>query len=135
MTTTMQQTALDVPQEAPAPPVDAKGYPLEIEPFGYEDELYGVYSKGHHGAGGELSGSDAFLKAARAYLLEEDDWDAKELDELLEAVGPSFQTWRCIPGRSYDGERLTQFVKAKPGSRGSFPVTVLRVDGRTELVA
>lgn len=110
--------------------MSTRTYPLEIEAFGDgEDEVYGVYSKGHHGTGCELAGGDPFLVAARAYLLKEEDWNAEELDEVLEAVGPSFETWRCVPAPDPYGDRGTRFVNAKPGSRGSFPVTVLRVDG------
>jgi hypothetical protein len=133
MTETMQQQALEVAEVSPEPleaRTGPRAYPLEIQAFGDGDgEVYGVYSKGHHGAGSDLSGPDSFLAAARKYLLEEEDWDAKELDELLEAVGPSFLTWRCVPARGYGIEPLTMFVPAKPGSRGSFPVTVLLVDG------
>jgi len=106
-----------------------KTYPLEIQAFvdTGSEELLGVYSKGHHAAGCELGG-DPFLTAARAHLLEQQGWDPEELDAVLEAFGPSFETWRCVPARDPYGDRGTRFVPAKPGSRGSFPVTVLRVD-------
>jgi hypothetical protein len=105
-----------------------KTHPLEIREItdlGTE-ELLGVYSKGHHGAGSEVAG-DPFLTAARAHLLDQQGWDADELDEVIEAIGVSFETWRCIPTRGYDGW-MVAFRNAKPGSGGSFPVTVLRVD-------
>jgi hypothetical protein len=104
-------------------------YPLEIQEITDlgSEELIGVYSKGHHAGGSELA-RDPFLTAARAHLISQQCWDEDELDELLEAVGPAFETWRCVPARSW-GDWTVMFAKAKPGSRGSFPVTVLRVDG------
>jgi hypothetical protein len=116
----------DTPATAPGR-MSTRAYPLEIEEIVDQGEdLIGVYSKGHHAGGSELTG-DPFLDAARNYLSEAMCFDAEELVDLDE-TNVRFETWRCVPTKLND-ERIVRWVDAIPGRPGAFPVTVLRLEG------
>ncbi len=105
-----------------------RAYPLEVQALTADgEEPTGVWSKGHHAAGCELAG-DPFLDAARAYLREQCWFDD---DELADLPAVAFETWRCVPAR-LDGEAWSRFCPAAPGTRGAFPVTVLRLDDQDD---
>ncbi len=101
--------------------------PLEVEQLvDAGEDLLGVYSKGHHSAGAAFAG-DPFLTAVGAYLREEMWFDDDEVAAFT-AGSVAFETWRCVPTPVADGgERWSRFVAATPGTRGAFPVTVLRI--------
>lgn len=88
-----------------------KTYNLEIQELReFEGGHLGWWSKGHQD-------KIAFLFAV-----------TEDMDERFEATSEQVrhEHWRCVPvGSSGDATRGSLLVKAKEGTRGSFPVTAI----------
>lgn len=86
-----------------------KTYDLEVEELReFEGGHMGWWSKGHQDAG-------AFIA-----------WIPEELQKIDFASPEQYvrhEYWRCVPVGP--GEKGVLFVKAKPNTRGAFPVTVI----------
>ena len=84
-----------------------KTYPLDIiELREFEGGHMGWWSKGHHNK--------------MEFLFEAAEFSN---DALYIGIGYCrHEWWRCVP---IPGERFICTVKAKPGTRGAFPVTVV----------
>ncbi len=112
-----------------------RAYPLDIQELvNLDDEVIGVWSKGHHPAGCALAGpaGDAFLTAVTRYLAERGHGHVYGHGHGLDAAAVAFETWRCVPARFPADEPRVLFHPATLGQRGAFPVTVLYLDDLME---
>jgi hypothetical protein len=94
-------------------------YALEIMEICEEGgEPLGWFSKGHWDP-------EEFIEFLRKFLLE--SYECDDDLESVEAENIEQTFWRNVPCRKKNSELNCLFRPGKPGSRGSYPVTVFRI--------